>query len=73
MIVYLDSSVILRVVLREPDPLAQWNEITEGVTSTITRIEAARTLDRNLVLRTASEEALLEKQTETIGSWRWPR
>jgi predicted nucleic acid-binding protein len=64
VIVYLDSSVILRIVLREPDPLAEWNEITEGVTSTLTRVEAARTIDRNAVLHTASDEALSEKRTE---------
>ena len=62
MIVYLDSSVLLRIVFREPNPLAEWDRITTGVTSTLTRLEAARTMDRNVVLRTASEEALREKQ-----------
>lgn len=62
MIVYLDSSVLLRVVFREPNPLAEWNRIITGVTSILTRLEAARTMDRNVVLRAASDDALREKQ-----------
>jgi len=64
VIVYLESSVLLRIVLREADPLREWNAITVGVTSAITRVEAARTMDRNAVLQTASEEDLLEKRNE---------
>ena len=42
----LDSSVLLRIVLRELNPLVEWDHLTGGVTSTLTRVEAARTLDR---------------------------
>jgi predicted nucleic acid-binding protein len=43
---YLDSSVLLRVVLAEPKRLPEWSRITEAVTSEITRVECLRVLDR---------------------------
>ena len=46
MIVYLDTSVILRIVLNEPDELETWEEITHGVTSELTIVECHRVLYR---------------------------
>jgi len=46
VIAYLDSSVLLRVVLGQPDALAAWSEIEEGVTSRLVEVECLRTLDR---------------------------
>lgn len=43
---YLDTSVLIRVLLREKTALPEWNEITLGVTSQITRVECYRTIDR---------------------------
>ena len=64
MIAYLDSSVLMRVVFREPNPLADWPLIITGVTSTLTRVEAARAMDREIVLGAATESALRDKQRE---------
>jgi predicted nucleic acid-binding protein len=52
MIAYLDSSVILRIVLAEPGRLAEWDDIDAGVTSALAEVECLRTLDR-LALRNA--------------------
>lgn len=46
MIAYLDSSVLLRVVLGQPDRLAQLDEIETPLTSGLTEVECLRTLDR---------------------------
>lgn len=46
MIVYLDSSVLLRRVLGEPGRLAEWEMIESGVTSALAEVECLRTLDR---------------------------
>lgn len=46
MIAYLDSSVLLRVVLGQPDALAEWSEIEDGVASRLVEVECLRTLDR---------------------------
>ena len=46
MIAYLDSSVILRLVLKEPDPLREWPDVHRGVTSALAEVEVLRTMDR---------------------------
>jgi uncharacterized protein len=43
---YVDSSVILRLVLNQPNKLAQWSEIDVGVASALVEVECLRTLDR---------------------------
>jgi len=46
VIVYIDSSVLLRVVLGQADRLEEWSRITRGVTSVLAQVECLRTLDR---------------------------
>lgn len=46
MIAYLDASVILRLVLNEPEPLREWPDVHHGVTSALAEVEVMRTLDR---------------------------
>ncbi len=46
MMAYLDSSVVLRVVLGQPDRLEELDDITSAVTSGLTEVECLRTLDR---------------------------
>lgn len=48
MIAYVDSSVLLRVVLSQPDRLPEWSAIQQAVTSALTEVECLRTLDRRL-------------------------
>ena len=46
MIAYLDASVLLRVLLRQPDRLAEWPDIQLGVGSALVEVECLRALDR---------------------------
>ena len=46
MNVYLDSSVLLRVVLGEPARLPIWSKITNAISSELIRLECLRTIDR---------------------------
>ena len=46
MIAYLDSSVLLRLVLRQPDVLKEWKTIRRAVASSLVEVECLRTLDR---------------------------
>jgi predicted nucleic acid-binding protein len=48
VIAYVDSSVLLRVVLFQPDRLPEWPTIEQAVTSALTEVECLRTLDRRL-------------------------
>jgi predicted nucleic acid-binding protein len=46
MIAYLDASVVLRLILGEPNRLAEWKRLTAAVASALTEVECLRTLDR---------------------------
>lgn len=46
MIAYVDSSVLLRLALGQPNALPQWRQIDRGVSSAIIMTESLRTLDR---------------------------
>src|SRR5947208_16731096 len=46
MTAYLDSSVVLRNVLREPGALREWRAVRRGVASALVEVECLRTLDR---------------------------
>lgn len=46
MNVYIDSSVLLRVVLGEPHRLGIWSKIGNAVSSELIRLECLRTIDR---------------------------
>lgn len=55
MIAYVDSSVILRLVLAQAKPLESWPDIDGGVVSTLVEVECFRALDR-LRLREVVED-----------------
>jgi len=46
VIVYLDTSVALRILLRQPEPLKGWGEWEEAYASELLGLEARRTIDR---------------------------
>lgn len=46
MTAYVDSSVLLRVLLRQPGALKEWKRIERGVASALVEVECLRTLDR---------------------------
>jgi predicted nucleic acid-binding protein len=46
MIAYIDSSVLLRVALRQGNALTQWARVERGVSSALILTESLRTLDR---------------------------
>jgi uncharacterized protein len=62
VIAYLDSSVLLRVVLGQRDALKEWNRVTRGVASALAEVECLRTLDRLRVAERHSDEAIAERR-----------
>jgi predicted nucleic acid-binding protein len=46
MIAYVDSSVLLRLALGQPNALPEWRQIDRGVSSALIVTESLRTLDR---------------------------
>jgi predicted nucleic acid-binding protein len=46
VIAYVDSSVLLRVVLGQRNALKEWRQLARGVASALVEVECLRTLDR---------------------------
>lgn len=44
--VYIDASVLLRVILDEPRQLDEWDDLEAPVTSALIEVEGLRTIDR---------------------------
>jgi predicted nucleic acid-binding protein len=65
MIAYVDASVLLRVVLRQPNALAEWKQINRGISSTLIATESLRTLDR-LRLRAQLSDAEVAMRRRAI-------
>lgn len=65
MIAYVDASVLLRVVLREPNALREWARIERGVSSALVETESLRTLDR-LRLRAQLSDAEVALRREAV-------
>ncbi|MFQ5705282.1 MAG: PIN domain-containing protein [Gemmatimonadales bacterium] len=64
MIAYLDSSVVLRVILRQPNRLAQWGSVETAVASALLEVECLRTLDRlRLVSDVSDRDLALRRET----------
>jgi predicted nucleic acid-binding protein len=62
---YIDSSVLLRIVLRQRGALREWRAIERGVASALVEVECLRTLDR-LRLRFAVPDADIARRRETV-------
>jgi hypothetical protein len=46
VIAYLESSVLLRIVLGQRNALPDWSRVSQGVASSLVEVECLRTLDR---------------------------
>jgi predicted nucleic acid-binding protein len=64
---YLDSSVLLRLLLGQPDALAEWEEVEVGVASALVEVECLRSLDRLRVMGALSDDDLAERRTAAFG------
>jgi predicted nucleic acid-binding protein len=65
VIAYLDSSVLLRVIVGQPDRLSEWHEIERGVVSALVEVECLRALD-GLRLRGWFSDEDLTRMREAI-------
>lgn len=65
MIAYVDSSVVLRVVLGQRNALQEWPTIQQGIVSVLVQVECLRTLDR-LRLQQHIQEGAIAKRREAV-------
>jgi len=64
LIAYLDSSVLLRLILRQPGALKEWKAVETGVASALAEVECLRTLDRfRLLARVGDSEVARRRGT----------
>ena len=70
MIVYLDTSVVLRILFGEPDRLQEWGAWEIGYSSELLRVEARRTIDRLRLGSALDDEGVASsrQQLDTIES-----
>jgi predicted nucleic acid-binding protein len=60
VIVYLDTSVVLRILLQEPQPVEIWGEWEKAYSSALWRVEALRTADRLRLSQEISDTQLAQ-------------
>jgi len=64
--VYVDSSVLLRVVLGEPGRLRIWPKITTAVSSELIRLECLRTIDRARLRLGLDDDQVADRRAATL-------
>ena len=60
MTVYVDTSVVLRILLREPNPVKIWGQWNKAYSSALWRVEALRTVDRLRLTHEISDSEVAE-------------
>jgi len=67
VIVYLDTSVLLRVALGEPERLRAWPSIQTGISSELVRVEGLRTIDRARINFALPDAVVAERRSNVLG------
>ena len=60
MTVYVDTSVVLRILLHEPNPVGIWGQWNKAYGSAVWRVEALRTVDRLRLTHEISDTEVAE-------------
>lgn len=66
MNVYVDSSVLLRVVLNERGALREWRRIVRPLASELIRLECRRTIDRARIRERLSDEDVAQQREAVL-------
>ena len=63
---YIDTSVLLRVVLGEPRSLKQWRQLETPISSELVRLEALRTIDRARVRMKLPDREIAKRRADAL-------
>ena len=66
MRVYVDASVLLRIVLGEPDRLDVWPRIDDAVSSELVRVESLRTIDRARIVLGLPDDEVARRRSAIL-------
>jgi predicted nucleic acid-binding protein len=61
---YIDSSVLMRIILGEPKSLVEWPDLHVGISSALLVVEGFRTFDRLWHRNELTEDELAEKHAK---------
>jgi predicted nucleic acid-binding protein len=64
--VYLDTSVLLRIVFGERGALRTWSTIDVAMASELVRVEALRTIDRARLRESLSDDDVAERRADVL-------
>jgi predicted nucleic acid-binding protein len=64
---YVDSSIILRLALRQPNALPDWRRVRRGVSSALIHTECLRSLDRLRLAMVFSDTDMAERRTTILA------
>lgn len=64
---YVDTSVLLRIVLGEARPLREWRSIELALSSEILRVEALRTIDRARIRLGLTDAQIAQPRGEVLA------
>ncbi|OFW52091.1 MAG: hypothetical protein A2146_02335 [Actinobacteria bacterium RBG_16_67_10] len=67
MTTYVDSSILLRVVLGEPGPLTEWPRI-EPISSELIRVECLRAVERYRLMPAFGDETVAERRSAVLDT-----
>jgi predicted nucleic acid-binding protein len=65
--VYVDSSVLLRIVLNERGALREWRRIDRPLASELIRLECRRTIDRARIRERLSDQAVAQQRAAVLA------
>lgn len=68
MKVYVDTSILLRVVLGEPGALREWSRIDSAFASELIRVEALRTIDRARIRLQLGDDEVAERRSDILNA-----
>ena len=66
MIAYVDTSVLLRIVLGESKPLREWRSLDSVLSSELIRVEALRSIDRARVLLKLDDSEIADRRAGVL-------
>ena len=66
MNLYLDSSVVLRVVLGEAGALREWESVQHAYASELVRLECLRTIDRARIRRSIPDDEIADRRAAVL-------
>ena len=67
MTAYIDTSVVLRIALGEPQPLREWRSLERAISSELVRVECLRTIDRARLLLPLSDDEVAERREAVLA------